>query len=378
LKKTITLLLTAVLAASASLGGLTTALATTSPCAITQVTSLGSGGMADWSAATNLIAYSSKDASGTYQLHTVQPDGTGDVCLTCTAVSGGPAVNRHKVGAVWSADGKWIVVAVEDPRYPLMYWRTTDWATELIINGTSTDLYAVSADGQVWSQLTHYSNNAPGQPGYAQGVMSPDFSDDGTTLTWSKMVGSASGTAPYGTYRLMSANFSIGANGLPTLQNTQDITPATATPFVEAHNSSPDGTQVLYTSYASPTSPNNMDVFVLDQSTGTTTQLTTSPLWDEHASFSPSGAKIAYMAGQLGVGPMTADIMIMNPDGSNKQRLTAFNVKGQPGYTGQYGMVMSPSWNATGTAIVVTEQMAVGYPGARFTYVVSFAGACGS
>lgn len=304
-------------------------------------------------------------------LHTIKPDGTGDVCLSCVAHVGGPLVDRHKAEPTWNNTGQWIVVQAEDDWHPLVWWRG-DLEAELVINGMATELYAVSADGQRWFKLTHYAETLPAT---AIGAMSAHFSADGKHLVWSKLQSAASAQLPWGGYRLMVADFSVAADGTPSLQNTRDITPAGAT-FVESHGFSADGASVLFTSNTGNTDPNNMDIFTVNMATGLTTKLTTSPYWDEHGAYTPGGKKIAYMAGELGVWYMTADLMLMNADGTNKQRLTAFNQTGQPGNTGQLTMVMRPTWNATGTRMAVTEQLTVGYPGKRRLWVVNLTGAC--
>jgi Tol biopolymer transport system component len=262
------------------------------------------------------------------------------------------------------------VVQAENDWHPLVWWRN-DLEAELVINGMATELYAVSPDGQNWVRLTNYMATWS----TTLGVMSAHFSADGKRLTWSKMIAPASGQSPWGTFRLMVADFVVGADGTPSLQNTRDVTPS-GDIFVEAHGLSPDGKSALFTSNTDPADPNNMDVWKVDLATRAATQLTNSPYWDEHAAYSPSGQKIAYMAGELGVWYMSADLMIMNADGSNKQRLTSFNRTGQPGNTSQLTMVMHPTWNGAGTRMAVTEQLANGYPGKRRLWVLNFAGVC--
>ena len=93
---------------------------TTAPCNVRQVRLLGDGGNQDWSFPRDLIAYDRKDATNTHQLHTIRPDGSGDMCLSCTASTGAPRVDRHKVNPVWHPGGQWIVVQGENEWHPLV------------------------------------------------------------------------------------------------------------------------------------------------------------------------------------------------------------------------------------------------------------------
>jgi Tol biopolymer transport system component len=344
---------------------------TLAPCAVSAATLLGDGGDEDWSATTDLLAYDKKDAAGNYQLYTANPHGSGATCLSCTPQSGAPPLDRHKVNPTWHASGQWLVVQVENEWHPLAQSRS-DWEAELIINGMATDLYAVSADGQRWARLT----TSPWPVAY--GVMAPHFSADGTKLLWSQLVepADASHGRPWGRYRLLLADFVVDGSGTPGLANVRDLTPSGGV-FVEANGLSPDGTKVLFTSNMGSSDANNMDIWALDLATGATTKLTDSPNWDEHAAYAPSGRSIAYMAGDLGVWAMSADLMLMDANGANKRRLTAFNQAGQPGYTGELTMVLRPTWNKDGTRLAVTEQLANGYPGRRRLWALDFAGACG-
>src|SRR4051812_6805183 len=99
------------------------AAAASPPCTMASAKLLAEGGNQDWSAALDLLAFEQKDAYGNHQLHTIQPDGTGDVCLSCIARAGGPAVNRHKSEPTWHPSGRWIVVQVENDSNPLLWWR---------------------------------------------------------------------------------------------------------------------------------------------------------------------------------------------------------------------------------------------------------------
>jgi hypothetical protein len=54
---------------------------------ITPIRPNGQGGRIDWSAKLNLVAYDTISANGYYDVHTMNPDGSNDQCLTCIARS---------------------------------------------------------------------------------------------------------------------------------------------------------------------------------------------------------------------------------------------------------------------------------------------------
>jgi Tol biopolymer transport system component len=360
-------------ASTAALPTIAAAAPSAADCGVKQARLLGQGGDQDWSAVRDLIVYDQKDAGGTHQLRTIKPNGSGDVCLSCVLAAGGPPLDRHKVNPTWHPSGKYIIVQVENTFHALSWLRDASEA-ELVINGMASELWAVTPDGKQWTRLTDFAGTWPA-PATALGVMAPHFSPDGTRLIYSKLVTAAGLANPLGTYKLMLADFSIN-NGVPSLKNEQDITPMFSAPFVEAQAFSPDGNSVTFASNEA-FNPFNMEIWTMDLTWRWPVKLTTSPEWDEHSMYSPDGKSIVYMATELGAGPWSGDLMIMNTDGSNKRRLTAFNQAGQPGSTGQKTMVHHVSWNANGTSLAVTEQLANNYPATRRLWVVDFNGPCG-
>ena len=77
---------------------------------------------------------------------------------------------------------------------------------------------------------------------------------------------------------------------------------------------SPDGTKIAFTSDSS----GNLDVWVLDLTSSTSTQLTTDPGADSAPAWSPDGKTIAFQSSRSG----NLDIWLMHPDGSSQTRLT--------------------------------------------------------
>lgn len=348
------------------------------PCFVQSARLLGPGGNQDWSWTKDRLAYDTTDSAGIHQLWTSTPDGKDTRCLSCTVGNGRSRTDRHVVNPTWGAgpSADWIIVQVENDWHPLV-WDRGPVTAELVINGTGSELYAVSSDGGQWVRLTNSQWPA------VWGHMAPHVSADGTRVLWSQMVDPAGGNAPWGAWRLMLADLALTADKTPALTNVRDISPAppSAGPlFIEAHGFAPDGKSVLYTSNTGNADQNNMDIWRMDLSptAKAPTRLVADGNWDEHATYTPDGKHLVYMAGELGIWSMSADLMLATNSGTKKQRLTAFNWWGQPGNTGELTMVARPTFNKDGTKLAVTEQLAAGYPGRRRLWVLSFAGKCGT
>ena len=340
-----------------------------SACVVKEAKFLGQGGSPAWSPANDWLAYQKWDASGVYQLRMMRPDGSGDKCITCTAQAGAPRVDRHKVNYNWHPSGRYLVLQGEMDNHPLVWFSRDKFISELMVNGLWTNLYVTSPDGSKWYRLTNYSSSA------TDGAMSPWFSADGSKLLWTRLVAPASNENPWGLYRLMVADF-VETNGVPSLANIRDITPAGAK-FVEPHGFSPDGRTVLFTGDMENTHNWGMDIWSTDLATGALKNLTKSPHWDEHASYSPGGKKIVYMSSEPYLWALLkTELMVMSADGTSRSQLTHFNVPGYPESTAEQSMPTRANWNSDGSRLAVTQQMVNTYPATQM-WLFTFAGICG-
>ena len=112
----------------------------------------------------------------------------------------------------------------------------------------------------------------------------------------------------------------------------------------ETHGFSPDGTQILFSGAEQEGHYYDMEIYVMDLTTGVTVQLTDNDEWDEHAHFTPDGQSIVWVSTEgihqeRGVSledaldnPPKLEYWIMNKDGSDKCRLSGFNYAGAPEY----------------------------------------------
>ena len=327
------------------------------------------GGDQDWSHTTDRIVYDQLDANKIFQLYTMNSDGSGTTCLTCAAKTGSPAVNQHKFNPSWHPSGQFIVVQVEMKSHWLSWLKTQPMTTELLQNGLWNDLYLVSADGSSWQKLTSTSSSI------TDGVLAPVFSPDGTKLMWSRLIAPASKATPFGAWKLMLGDFALNG-GVASLTNVRDITPAGAT-FIESHGFAPDSKSVLFTSDIGVTSTWEKHIWSMDLATGAVQNLTPNVHWNEHAYYSPDGSKIAFMSSLPFLWSfLKTEVILMNADGSNVVRLTHFNSPGFPESTAEQSAATRVRWNAAGTKMLVTQQMADTYP-ARNMWMLTFAGACG-
>jgi Tol biopolymer transport system component len=339
-------------------------------CDIQDIQFLSNGGDQDWSPLSDRIAYDRLDTDATYQLHTVKPDGSEDVCLSCSARPDSPRVDRHKTDPTWHPSGTFIVVQAEMGSHPLD-WARHQLVSELILNGLWSNLYAVTPDGQRWFQLTQYSTTQ------ADGALAPHFSPDGSRLLWSRMVAPASASAPFGVWRLGMADFVVDADGVPSLATVQDITPPGAT-FVESHGFTPDGTAVVFASDMGLDSPWSMDVWRLALASGDLVNLTHSPAYDEHATYSPGGRALVWMSSEPYPGTfLKTELFLAQADGSDKRQLTRFNVPGSAEFSAEASMPSRTSWSPDGRRLSITQQMGGAEYPLRHLWILTFSAACG-
>jgi len=341
-------------------------------CTVGAAVKLADGSADAWSRVNDLIASAQLDTHGVYQMHTLRADGADDVCLTCSAQPGAPRTDRHKIDATWHPSGAFLVMQGEMDSHPLTIAHANGLISELIANGLWSNLYATTPDGGSWHRLTDYSSKN------ADGALAPMFSPDGTRLMWSRLVEPASDAAPFARYRLMLADFVVDDTGTPGLANARDITPQGAR-FIEPHGFSADGRSVLFASDLGLESVWSMDIWTLNLDSGALVNLTHSPTYEEHATYSLTGDRIVYMSSAPYPGTfLQTDLMMMNLDGSDNRQITWFNRSGHPESVHGPVMPVWQSWNVDGSALAVTLQHGgLEYP-RREAWVIHFAGPCGA
>ena len=300
------------------------------------------GGRVDWSPSDGRIAYDRAGSDGFFDVWVMNADGSGDVCVTCDR-AGVP--QRHNGNPAWHPSGNFIVFQSEDASSRNAFAGNPG-------RGVNNVLWIADPAGRSFHQITELS-----RVDEASGVLHPHFSRDGGRLSWSEMYEPAGVFQPgmlAGHWRLVIADFVVGGDGRPSVQNVRRFRQQEG--FYENHGFSPDGSQLIFCSNfarAGAESINN-DIFLANTGSLAVTRLTTDG-YNEHAHFVPSGRKIVWMTNGDNSNRGT-DLWVMNPDGSGKERLTFMNQQGCPEYAGSRAVAADNSMNAAGNRIMVYVQ----------------------
>ena len=325
--------------------------------------------------ASGLMVVSQPDANGIYQIYS----GIGEAnlrCITCTAITGGPRVDRHKMMLNIHPSGQWITMGIEEDNHDL-WWLPVSWQLGLMQSGVWLNIWITTPTGDRWYQITDY-NPANGP---ADGFVGVGFANGGTTALWTEIVDGNVLVNKFGVWKLLRADFEV-VGGVPTFRNKVDITPAGAK-WIEGGNLHPDGRRLLISTDIGLTDAQGQDQWSLDVVSGELQQLTNTPaVWDEHGLYSPDGKKVAFMSSY----PYSSDpasyqtlslkteFMLMNADGTGLQQLTHFN---EPGYTeSQPGSTVAAvaGFTEDGTQLLATVMTA---DFGKTNWRIRFAGACG-
>jgi Tol biopolymer transport system component len=301
------------------------------------------GGHLAWSKKTNKIAFDRLGKDGYFDLWVMNPDGTGQKCLTLNH----PVLpNKHIGQPAWHPSGRLLVIQAQKahvPRYADT--KCTPGA------GALNDLWVITADGKnAWKMHTvrdEVSKNAAG-------VLHPHFSNDGTKLFWAERIRHSG--RPFGKWILRIADFYFDENSGPWLGAIRDYNPGGKSAFFESHNFSPDDRYVLFT--GNPDGP--LEIYEMNVANGSTRRLTHhSPLtWDEHAHYDPDGKRIIWMSSKdlsFRIKPfdLQTDFWIMNLDGGQKNRLTWFHTPQHPHYLAKpFAVAADFDWSPNGNQII--------------------------
>lgn len=263
--------------------------------------------------------------------------------------------------------------------------------------GLFNNLYFIRPDGSDYKKVTWcYSDElGPGDEGRT-GLLHPHFSHDGiqTKILWSeKLEGSDQICVPdfgqscpdlspaqwdsveWGRWELRVADFTFDDEGDPCVGNIQSFNPGDQKYYYETHGFSSDDKKIIFSgNLESLHGVFYADIYSFDLETEEILRLTeTFDDWDEHAHFSPSGKWVAWMtstevidmreevySGDYQVGEqffwqgiLQTDVWIMREDGSDKMRLTSFNLDGHSDYLGR-AISSDMSWSPDGTRLVVS------------------------
>lgn len=375
----------------------------TDSCAVSSVGRIRPTGQGlDWSYTNNKLVVANWDDNQISQVYTLNPDGTNVQCITCGNVAGGPPVSVHKGVPHWSPDARYIYLQAERPGHPGI----REFAEPG--NGRWNEIWATTADGSQWWQLTDYSSNNE------SGVLFPVPSPDGRRMAWADRYAPANNPGAalasiiaknpikdiWGYWRLNIADIVVDSLGNVHLSGTQTFQPGgsaqsdapgstAGASFYEMQIWSKDGSSIYFASDINRPQPQVLDVWRMNLSTQQLTPLTsTSNQWEEHVGLSPSGSKLVMMSSECcnwnpgDASTLAAELYLVNTDGSNKRQLTFFNTAGNAMYESQGRVYATKAvWSPDGTQLIFNRTLV---PSGNFNnrttelWRLVFAGACGA
>lgn len=291
-----------------------------------------------WNDSTNTVAFGKKDANGVYKIYLSDSLGNNEQPLTYS----GWDSNRHQWAEEWHPSGDYLFCYVEKTEYLTESDHTRIPDDAIPGYGAYTDIWLIKRDGsQAW-QLTNLPND------YDNGVIHGAISRDGQLFAWSERI-----LAPNvldmnlaaGAYIMKVADISVEPT--PMLVNIRTFQPDSLLAANELESISNDHSTLLFYSTFESQNLFATPIYSLNMPTNTITKLT-SESFAQAPTFSPDGTKIVYMTGhECDIFPFEiqgADWWIMNPNGSNKQRLTRMNVKNDPQSVNHYRLAGSISF----------------------------------
>ncbi|MDH6711475.1 TolB protein [Kitasatospora sp. MAA19] len=266
---------------------------------ITQPPNHTSDDRPDWSPDGSTIAFDRTDVqSGAARLWTVSASGDGahQIGQLCEA-SAADCANEDERAPAYSPDGKQLAFSRS--------WGALDRTRSNQVQ--YSDLYLMNPDGTEVQRLTFLTNDKP----YSGQVSNPSWSPDGKQLTFEYR------TSATGQPANSRAIYVVGADGTGLRQ----LTPWELRAGDRA-NWSPDGTQILFTTY--PAGPDNAPgggIYTVHPDGTAIGALTPAPsdAFYGTASFAPDGKSIVFASAAAGAG---ADLYSMQPDGTGVTRLT--------------------------------------------------------
>ncbi len=295
--------------------------------------------------------------TNSYKIYRMHPDGSGNQCLTCSRLE----VPLNSGGAQMDITGQYVVFSAEQAQH-----------AEIPANSTITDpgggiyndLALLDLSSQRITRMHIVGSGLGGQP--VGGTLFPRFSHSGTRIAWGDYLNAGTQDSRFGAWQIAVADFVTYPT--PHLENIQTYTPGPRPDVYEIQGWSSDDSALLLSTAPLPGQDDfALDIARFDLSTQQLSQLTFTAgvdgqpaEYEEHAEFTEQGDALAFMS-STGYGIdvndslltwLKTELWIANPDGSQPQQITSFNVPGGQGYNGQRAIVSMLSWSPDASAIV--------------------------
>ncbi|MFD8708734.1 TolB family protein [Kitasatospora sp. NPDC059648] len=255
----------------------------------------------DWSPDGSAIAFDRTDPqTGAARLWTVSATGGNahQISQLCDAASAGAdCANEDERAPAFSPDGKQLAFSRS--------WGALDQAHNNQVQ--YSDLYLMSPDGTNVQRLTFLTNDKP----YSGAVSNPSWSPDGKQLTFEYR------TSATGQPANSRAIYVVGVDGTGLRQLTPwELRAGDRAPW------SPDGTQILFTTY--PAGAENAPgggIYTVHPDGTAIGALTPAPSTTFYggAAYAPDGKSIVFTQAPAGSG---SDLYSMRPDGTGVAKLT--------------------------------------------------------
>ncbi|HET6990844.1 MAG TPA: hypothetical protein VFJ43_05945, partial [Bacteroidia bacterium] len=266
------------------------------------------------------IVYSMKGKDGYYDLYMSNIKGTFDTCLTDKSKI---LPNRHICCPAWDATGKWIIFLAEKAVHP---GSSTDALPGF---GAYCDIWIMSADAKKIYKIYDIPND------YDHGVIAARISPDGKHVVWTNRVERPKLMNPKqqaGYWSINYADFDFNKDGIPEVKNVRQYEPGERC-FHECYGFSPDGSKLIFCSDYKTNQFLLENIFTIDTAGNNLTQLTDGN-YNEHSVYTPDSKHILWMSNKDCKNHGT-DWWLMNPDGTDKKRLTYFNDPKNPMFMGK-------------------------------------------
>jgi len=310
----------------------------------------------------NLILYNRQDSNLCDQIHSILPDGTGDICLTCGANGFGGGIAFHK--GKLSPDGSWLLMQVTVSRSA---------------GCNSTDgLGGTGNNQEVW--LASYPNVSATQLRVSPacvagrcGNLIPTWNSQQTRIAFgNRQTPCVAPGPPDCAMKLAVANISFPSGGSPILGATHYVDVNGANPgVVEPWSWTTAGSLVYYTGHDAihPYPSLTVNSFRLSNNAVTVlTPWTGKDMWNEFPRPSLNGLGLFFSSSRTSPSecsvpgcpePLFAlnELNFMSLTGANARALTGLNIPGAPDYAGGVpteanSIVLSPS----GVQGLITEK----------------------